>query len=106
MAVIGIELEPDELVLTRGRDFSWAFENLDETGNPIPFPDGELFFEFALDPVVTWEFTISDETATLKVEHDDADAIPARTKWQLVFLPDGEDEGGEAVALGTVRRQG
>lgn len=106
MAVIGIDLVPDELVLTRGRDFSWSFENLNQTGNPTPFPPGELFFEFAVVPVVTWDFTISDELATLKVEHTEADAIPAATKWQLVFLPTGEAAGGEAIALGTVRRQG
>ncbi|AEJ93399.1 minor tail protein [Mycobacterium phage Benedict] len=45
MAVIGIELEPDQLVLTRRRDFKWTFENLDEDGNAVDFPAGELFFE-------------------------------------------------------------
>ncbi|AVR76590.1 hypothetical protein SEA_COOG_3 [Mycobacterium phage Coog] len=45
MAVIGIELEPDQLVLTRRRDFKWTFENLDDDGNPTNFPAGELFFE-------------------------------------------------------------
>lgn len=44
-AVIGIELDPDSLVLTRRRDFKWTFENLDEKDSPIPFPPGELFFE-------------------------------------------------------------
>ena len=27
MSVIGIDLEPDQLVLVKGRDFKWAFEN-------------------------------------------------------------------------------
>lgn len=45
MAAIGIELDPDQLVLTRGRDFKWHFENLDENEQPIPFPAGDLFFE-------------------------------------------------------------
>ncbi|QDK03088.1 minor tail protein [Mycobacterium phage SydNat] len=45
MAVIGIELEPDQLVLTRRRDFKWTFENLDDQGLPVDFPAGELFFE-------------------------------------------------------------
>ncbi|ATW59978.1 hypothetical protein SEA_PHLORENCE_3 [Mycobacterium phage Phlorence] len=45
MAVIGIELEPDQLVLTRRRDFKWTFENLDDQGLPVNFPAGELFFE-------------------------------------------------------------
>jgi len=44
---IGIELDSDSLVLTRGRDFKWSFENLDESTPPQPqdYPDGDLFFE-------------------------------------------------------------
>ncbi|QDK03443.1 hypothetical protein SEA_PAINTERBOY_6 [Mycobacterium phage PainterBoy] len=45
MAVIGIEFEPDSLVLTRGRDFKWSFENLDEDGKAIDYPTGDLYFE-------------------------------------------------------------
>lgn len=47
MAVIGIDLEPDQLVLTKGRDFKWTFRSLDENDNPVDYPDGDLFFEFA-----------------------------------------------------------
>lgn len=42
MSVIGPQLEPDTLVLTRGRDFKWSFENLDATGQPVVFPAGTL----------------------------------------------------------------
>lgn len=44
---IGVKLDTDQLVLTRGRDFKWSFENLDDSTppQPIPFPDGDLFFE-------------------------------------------------------------
>lgn len=46
---IGIELDTDTLVLTRGRDFKWSFENLDTSvdpkGVPVDFPAGDLFFE-------------------------------------------------------------
>jgi len=46
MAVIGVELGRDQLVLTRRRDFKWTFENVDpETGDPVPFPDGDLTLE-------------------------------------------------------------
>lgn len=45
MADIGVPLDPSQLVLTRGRDFSWSFQNLDENDNPINFPSGRLFFE-------------------------------------------------------------
>ena len=45
MAVIGIELDSDTLVLTKGRDFKWYFENLDTNGQAIDYPPGELYFE-------------------------------------------------------------
>lgn len=45
MAFIGTVLAEDQLVLTRGRDFKWTFENTDENGEPTNFPAGELYFE-------------------------------------------------------------
>lgn len=45
MAFIGTVLSEDQLVLTRGRDFKWTFENTDENDDPIDFPAGDLFFE-------------------------------------------------------------
>lgn len=45
MAVIGIELDPDQLVLVKDRDFRWAFDNTDEAGAPEDFPAGDLYFE-------------------------------------------------------------
>ncbi|AEL17838.1 minor tail protein [Mycobacterium phage Trixie] len=45
MADIGIRVDADSLVLWRGRDFKWQFENLDTNGNATDFPPGRLFFE-------------------------------------------------------------
>jgi hypothetical protein len=45
MANIGNVIEPSALHLVRGRDFKWTFENLDEAGNSVDFPPGELYFE-------------------------------------------------------------
>ncbi|ASR86114.1 hypothetical protein SEA_BOBSWAGET_7 [Mycobacterium phage BobSwaget] len=45
MADIGIRVDADSLVLWRGRDFKWTFENLDAAGDPIAYPAGRLFFE-------------------------------------------------------------
>lgn len=105
MSVIGVELERSTLVLTKGRDFRWNFQNVDESGNPIDFPSGSLYFELDTQPQTIWEFTIDGENASLKVESDDVDEIPGRTKWQLVFKATGEAAGGEAIAMGTVRVQ-
>lgn len=106
MAVIGLELQPIQLVLTRGRDFKWSFQNLDENDSPLDFPPGELYFEFSVgSPHTKWEFLIAGSMADLKVESTAADLIPARTKWQLVFLADGEAAGGDPVARGQVKEQ-
>lgn len=56
-------------------------------------------------PFTIWPLTISGTQATIKVESEDCDAMPDRTPWQLVFLPDGEAAGGEAVARGVVKAQ-
>lgn len=56
-------------------------------------------------PFTIWAFDIDGPTASLKVESEDCDVIPARTKWQLVFMPDGEPAGGDAVARGIVKVQ-
>lgn len=107
MSNIGIQLNTDSLVLTYGRDFLWNFQNLDANGNPVAFPAGSLFFELDTgDTPTQWPFTITGSEATIKVESEAVDLIDARTKWQLVFLPDGEAAGGSAIALGTVTMQG
>jgi hypothetical protein len=53
-----------------------------------------------------WDFNIVGYTASLKVESESVDLIANRTKWQLVFLPDGEPDGGLPVGRGFVRVQG
>lgn len=46
-SVIGVELAPIQLVLTRGRDFKWSFQNLDDSKPPVAvdYPAGDLYFE-------------------------------------------------------------
>lgn len=103
---IGTELDNEQLVLIKGRDFRWSFQNLDVNDQPVDFPAGSLYFEFTGVTADPWTFTIDGDTASLKVESDVVDTIPARTKFQLVFLSDGEAEGGDAIALGSVTVQG
>ena len=50
----------------------------------------------------TWPFTIVGPQAGITVQSEVADKILHRTRYQLVFLPDGEEEGGWAVARGRV----
>lgn len=102
-SVIGLELPVDTLVLTRGRDFRWLFQLTDDDENPVPFPPGALFFE--LTPPsgkVRWDFEIDGSLASIKVESEDADQIGKGTKWQLVWLPEGEIAGGDPKARGKV----
>lgn len=49
-----------------------------------------------------WPFVIDGSTATIKIESEVADAMPAGVLWQLVFLPEGEAVGGDPVAIGRV----
>ena len=105
--IIGVELEQVDLVLTRNRDFKWAFENLDANGIKTAFPAGTLYFElYHTSTPTVWPFTIVGSAATIKVESQVVDTIPARTKWQLVFRASNESAGGDPLAYGTVRFQG
>lgn len=106
MAAIGTSLTASTLVLTKGRDFRWNFENLGADGLPETYPVGALYFEFPGLSVANWSFTISGSTASIKIESAVVDTIPNRSKWQLVFLATGEVAGGDPVALGTVKVQG
>ena len=45
MAEIGVDVDPDSLILWRGRDFRWTFTNLGTNRMPEDFPDGQLFLE-------------------------------------------------------------
>ncbi|QGH79678.1 hypothetical protein SEA_ANON_6 [Gordonia phage Anon] len=102
MADIGVNVSGDTLFLWRGRDFKWNFEMLDTSNQPMDFPAGDLYFEFFVgDTEYVWDFDIDGSVATIKVESDDVDLIPARTTWQLVFLPEGELSGGDPVAWGS-----
>ncbi|AGS82689.1 hypothetical protein ANNAL29_6 [Mycobacterium phage AnnaL29] len=57
-------------------------------------------------PITIWEFVLEGSIASMKIESDKADEIGERTKWQLVFLADGEEAGGDPIARGTVARLG
>ncbi|QHJ86516.1 hypothetical protein SEA_MABEL_6 [Mycobacterium phage Mabel] len=57
-------------------------------------------------PLTVWDFAVDGDTASVKVESEEADLIPERTVWQLVFLPDGEPAGGDPITYGRVTRLG
>jgi hypothetical protein len=96
---------PDKLFLTRGCDFKWAYKLVDCDGVATDFPPGRLFYRFDTDPQTLWEYVIEGDVATIKVESEEVDLIPNRMGYKLVFLPDGEDEGGDPVSLGNVQVQ-
>lgn len=107
MSVIGPVFEPDKMYLTTGRDFKWAYRLVDKDGVSVDFPPGRLYFELATCPEpVQWDFVIDGSVASIKVEHEVADLIPNRTRFQLVFLHEAEPAGGDPISLGTVQRQG
>lgn len=72
MAEIGLNLGTDSLVLTKGRDFKWSFQNLDNNRQAIPFPAGDLFFELQTrnETNAIQEVTVQQATGgTYKLEH-------------------------------------
>ena len=112
MTIIGPSPSKDTLVLFTGRDFNWIFSYKDEDGKtPLDFPAGSLYFEFlqstdsGVTPTTSWTFTIAADVATLAIDSAVADLIEDGTSWQLVFLPDGDEAGGDPVSYGTVRRK-
>ena len=107
VSVIGPVFESDKLFLTTGRDFKWAYQLVDKNNVPVDFPAGKLYFElFTCDVTTVWDFVIDGSVASIKVEHEKADLIPNRTKFQLVFLHEAEPAGGDPISMGTVQRQG
>jgi hypothetical protein len=73
----------------------------------VDFPAGKLYFElFTCENTTVWDFVIDGSVASIKVEHEQADLVPNRTKFQLVFLHEAEPAGGDPISLGTVQRQG
>jgi hypothetical protein len=112
MSEIGLCIPSTVLTLYTNRDFKWSFDNLDQYGNPTSYPAGALSLEFQVStdggvtPTTSWAFTISGTTATIAVTNTVAALIPARTKWQLVFLPSGGTAGGDPIAYGLVQVSG
>lgn len=53
-------------------------------------------------PLTIWDFVIDGSNASIKVESEEVNKVSQRTPWQLVFLPDGEESGGEGIDKGTV----
>ncbi|AER48194.1 hypothetical protein BLUE7_6 [Mycobacterium phage Blue7] len=62
--------------------------------------------EAGKNELTLWDFEVEGSLATIKVESEECDKIGNRTKWQLVFLADGETAGGDPVALGWISKVG
>jgi hypothetical protein len=45
MSVIGLDLEPDQLVLQQDCDFRWTFKNTDDAGAAVNYPAGSLYLQ-------------------------------------------------------------
>jgi hypothetical protein len=98
----GKQLSEQPLFVTAGRDLELAFQLVDEKQVPVVWPAGELFLEVGGE---RWPFTVDGSVVSLKVESEDVDGFSARARWQIAFLPEGELDGGQPVAIGSVRRQ-
>lgn len=100
MTNIGVSLERDQLVLTRGRDFKWTFTNLDANGNPIDFPAGQLFFEIS---------THGEQNASQHIDEHYANGgtwkigmPPTTTGGDVTWSIDMPFDASEAVVQGSI----
>lgn len=50
--------------------------------------------------IVKWPFEIDGPVASVKIESEEVDMILPGVRWQLVFMPDGEDSGGVLIGRG------
>ena len=101
--MFGEAIWPEQLVLTRNRDFVHGYQMVDENGSPVELPKGRLFYEVHTDPVSVWDFQMSDCWVWVQVPASVVNAIPNFTRWELVWVPEGGS--GVAVALGSVAVQ-
>ena len=99
----GKPLSPQPLFVTAGRDLELVFQLVDEKQAPVDWPAGVLFLELAGE---RWPFSTQQSVASLQVDSEIVDEkFKSRLRWQIAFLPEGESDGGQPVALGYVRRQ-
>ncbi|PQP24176.1 DUF7264 domain-containing protein [Rhodococcus opacus] len=101
MSTNQIGLTPTEckLVLATGGDFQWTFRY--DGGN---YPAGSsLYFIVGEDQ---WDFTISGDTATIKIESAVADLVPTQTRFRLIFKETTTPTTETVIAYGTVTRVG
>jgi hypothetical protein len=61
--IIGVELDPVPLILTRGRDFRWTFQHKDKDDKPVNFPSGKLFFELQTGGAASCQQTLEVDRA-------------------------------------------
>jgi len=102
----------EPLVLITNDDFEWFYEWKDENGVSAPFPaDHELYYQFKdgengwVDGS-KWPFTIAGSIASIRTESDIANAMLARTPYELVLKHVTDTPTKEKVLLmGNVERQ-
>jgi hypothetical protein len=94
-------LPEEALTLTKGRDFERTYQFVDCAGTPNP-AKGALLLEV---DGVRFPFTMMGSLAHLKVKFNIVDQWRLGARWQIFFLPQGDSDGGQPVARGSVRRQ-
>lgn len=102
MADLGVEPVKGTLYLATGGDFVWNYR-LEENGEPTEFPAGA-----ALDLLIgsdLYPFSISGDTASIKIESEDADQIEDRTGFRLRLSEPTAPESTETILVyGAVKR--
>lgn len=102
MADLGVEPVKGTMYLATGGDFVWNYR-LEENGQSKEFPAGA-----ALDLLIgsdLYPFSISGDTASIKIESEDADEIEDRTGFRLRLSEPTAPESTETILVyGSVKR--
>lgn len=94
-----------ELPFVTGGDYRYSFKYQNPPGTDTNFPAGtELYYLIGTDTPTQHDFVINAGTATIRIESDVADAIPAGTPFKLVFQEAGDPTTETPILTGKTSR--
>ena len=92
---IGAPPATKKIPVTRGCDFSFTIQRVDELGDPINFDVGATVYVWVdIDPAVKVDAVVSGSTAAVTIPDAVCDQVKNSTRWRAVI-----DQGDLEVPL-------
>lgn len=101
MADLGVEPVKGTMFVATGGDFVWNYR-YEKDGAPADFPSGASLDLLIGDDLHS--FTISGDTATIKIESEDSDEIADRTGFRLRLTEPTTPTTETILVYGQVKR--